>query len=284
MTMRTIGFIDYYLDNWHSANFPALIAKQGRGWQVGLAWGQADRPGGITNDAWFAKMGISQAASPQRLIDACDAIMVLAPNDPQTHAQLCALPLASGKPVFVDKTFAPDLATARQLFELADAHATPIYTTSALRYMPEFAALPAEGITNQDVLFAQTRGPGAPHNYSIHQLEMLVSIMGEGALRARASGNTACPILEYEFAGERYASITFMPGAPFEITLLLQGKPIRLESRADYWQPFIRSVLAFFESGHSPVPRKQTLSVIAMYEAIQAAMRCPDCWVSVPGV
>ena len=44
--MFKIGFIDYYLDEWHANNYPAWIKKATNGeMQVTHAWGMTDIEG-----------------------------------------------------------------------------------------------------------------------------------------------------------------------------------------------------------------------------------------------
>ena len=47
------------------------------------------------------------------------------------------MPLKSGKCVYVDKTFAPDKATAERIFEKAKKYGSPIFSSSALRFATE---------------------------------------------------------------------------------------------------------------------------------------------------
>ena len=47
-----IGFIDYYLDEWHANNYPELIKElSGGDMEVAYAYGHIDSPiGGMTTD------------------------------------------------------------------------------------------------------------------------------------------------------------------------------------------------------------------------------------------
>lgn len=56
--MKKIGFIDYYLDEWHANNYPDFIKKQSCGrYEVCCAYGKIDSPiGGMTNEEWSKKV------------------------------------------------------------------------------------------------------------------------------------------------------------------------------------------------------------------------------------
>lgn len=55
-----------------------------------------------------------------------------------------------------------------------------------------------------------------------------------------------------------------------------------LEDMGDFFPRFICNLLAFFENGKAPVPREQTLEIMALREAGAAALASPDTWVAVP--
>ena len=107
--MKKIGFIDYYLDEWHANNYPDMIKKAYPGeFEVSYAFGLIDSPkGGMTNRSWAEKNGITLCESIEELVEKRDYLIVLSPDNSEMHEELCKIPLKSGKNTFVDKTFAP---------------------------------------------------------------------------------------------------------------------------------------------------------------------------------
>jgi hypothetical protein len=83
------------------------------------------RPDGTT---FLADMLRTDAAwTSDELIDMARGLpSPFAPSTPETHLELCQAVLPFGKATYVDKTFAPDLATAREIFALADQHAAAV--------------------------------------------------------------------------------------------------------------------------------------------------------------
>ena len=69
-----IGFIDYYLDEWHANNYPRLLSEATGGkMNVTLAYGHIDSPiGGRTTDKWCADMNIPRAASIEEVCEKSD--------------------------------------------------------------------------------------------------------------------------------------------------------------------------------------------------------------------
>ena len=59
--MKTIGFIDYFLDEWHANEYPAMIRayneRHGTDYQVKYAWAEKDASSGVTTDDWCEKYG-----------------------------------------------------------------------------------------------------------------------------------------------------------------------------------------------------------------------------------
>ena len=50
---KKIGFIDYYLDEWHANQYPRMFQKWTEGFEVACAYGMIDSPhaGGLTSKA-----------------------------------------------------------------------------------------------------------------------------------------------------------------------------------------------------------------------------------------
>ena len=128
---KRIGIVDDNLDNFHARVY--LEAFRGplkeRGYTVTGAFAlQKDK-----SKAWAAKNNLDVFDHVAELDKVVDAYAVLAPSTPKTHEELCGLVFPFGKTTFVDKTFAPDVATAERLFQKADQHKAVIQSSSALR-------------------------------------------------------------------------------------------------------------------------------------------------------
>ena len=109
---KKIGFIDLYINNWHANNYPAWFrtAKRAGEFELGFAYEESPlSPDSPPIGEWCAKMGMKPAHDIETVIANSDCLCVLAPNNPEAHDRLSALPLAAGKPLYIDKTFAPDM-------------------------------------------------------------------------------------------------------------------------------------------------------------------------------
>ena len=214
--MKTIGFIDYYLDEWHANNYPRIIKERTNGeFEVRYAYAKIDSPiGGMTNKEWAEKYGIELLDSIEAVVQKSDMLIVLSPDNPEMHEELTDLPLKSGKLVYVDKTFAPDKATAIRIFENADKHGTTCFSSSALRFVTEF-----KDVKKEDIFKVYSEGPGSYDMYSIHQIEPVVMLMNCRAKRVMGLGDAKHPSMIIEFEDGRFAQIHQCLTSEFRITL-----------------------------------------------------------------
>ncbi|GIO68426.1 hypothetical protein VQ056_27375 [Paenibacillus sp. JTLBN-2024] len=278
--MKKIGFIDYYLDEWHANQYPAWIRDAtGGAMEVAFAYGMKDAGHGLSNKEWCAKNGVTPCGTIEEVVARSDYLIVLSPDNPEQHEALAELPLASGKPTYIDKTFAPDRAAALRLFERAARHRTPLYSSSALRYAAEYAEVEREGIQ-----VISSWGPGLLENYSIHQIEPIVALMGTEAKRVMYTGTAAAPALLIEFSGGRQATIQQPgPGCPFTMAVNYASGACRVvQPASDFFQSFIRDLARFFETGEAAVPPAETIAVISIIENGLIAAKQPYQWIELP--
>lgn len=258
---KRIGFVDYKLENFHANVF--LKAFRGplkdRGWIVAGATALDGEDG----RAWGKKNDVPYFDSAEALNDAVDAYMVLAPSNPELHLELCEKVFPFGKPTYVDKTFAPDLATARKIFALADEHKTPIQTTSALRYTNVQEHVKEVG--REKVKHMITWGGGSSFaEYAIHPVELLVSCMGAEAesLMRRGTGEHTQLLINFSGGRTGVANVYTHGSTPFaaSVTTDEATKMIQVESGAIFVNN-AAAVIDLFESGKPGVDRAETLAI-----------------------
>jgi len=272
-----IGFIDYFLDEWHANNYPQWIRDASGGeMEVTCAWAMMDHPrGGRTTRQWCADMGIDQAFSIQEVIDRCDALVVLSPDNCEMHEELCQLPLRSGKPTYVDKTFAPDLDTARRIFAIAEESGTPCYSTSALRFAEEY-----KGITDVKAVCAWS--PSNFEIYSIHLIEPIMMMMQGVPEKVMYLPGDKWYSLILVFADGRTATLSgFEAGSPFVMNITTGSGAKMIEVKSDFFRAFIENLVAFFRDSSHIVPHEETLRIMAVRGAGLKATQTPGEWVSV---
>ncbi len=271
-----IGFIDYYLDEWHANNYPDMIKNLGGGkFEVCCAYGMVDSPKGLTNEEWAKKYNIPLVSTIEEVIEQSDYIVVLSPNNPEMHEELCKLPLESGKRVYIDKTFAPDVASAKRIFEYAEKHNTPCYSCSALHFADEFQDIKKEELLSLQISFSDFK------THFIHQVEPAVKLMGSEVKRLMYTGHEQFPVIIVEFSGGRYAYLSVKGGKYMSKTCYKDDTAKIFEVTSPFFERFVSGMLEFFETGEIPVPHEQTLAVIAILEACRKAETEPFTWIDI---
>ena len=291
--MLKIGFADWYLDNWHCNYFPDflrdVIRERKLDAAVTHAYGMRTAPSGMTNAEWSRAHGTVECASMEELCASVDAIMVIAADDSRTHEEVSRIPLGSGKPCFVDKTFAYDRAAADRMVALAREHGTPLFSSSAQRYCQDVIDYKASHPGKP--LFVSTVGPHTLDNYAVHQLEVIEALMGPGILRLKAfapgSGEAVTQLI-LDYGDGRMASFmqTPQPWAEFNFMVTetgrgTDGKRLVSDDR-NFYRNFSSAVLDFFFTGIPPVDIRETLEIVSVIETARTARLHPDEWFDVP--
>lgn len=278
--MKKIGFIDLHLDQFHANKYPGWIEQAtGSAMKVVYAYAKRDKENGLTNAAWCKENGIELLPTIEDVVERSDYLIVLSPDNPEFHEELSQLPLQSGKPTYIDKTFAPDRETAIRMFDLAAAHGTPMYSTSALRFASEYTELDRSGIQT-----ISSWGPGEFANYSIHQIEPVVSLMGAAPKRVMFIGTTDSPALLIDFGSGRQAAVNHLgDNCPFTLGIKNEaGSFKQVTAHSNFFALFIENLVNFFETAKPAVDPAETLAVITIIEYGLKAADTPYMWVELP--
>ena len=277
--MLKIGFIDYYLDEWHANSYPKMIRDAvGDKLEVAYAYGQIASPiTGMTSRQWCEKYGAELCETIEELVEKSDVLLVLSPDNCEMHEQLCQIPLRSGKRTYIDKTFAPDLPTAQRIYALAEEFGTPCYSTSALRYAEEYVNWESAPITA-----ISSWGPNGFDRYSIHQLEPMMMLMNCPVKRVLYTGAEKWYTVNLEFTDGRFATLTgFDGGCDFMMHVATTGKAKRVVVKSNFFGAFIEQLCDFFLGGEVKVPHEETLGIMAVRGAVLKAQEVPGQWIEV---
>ena len=291
--MKSIGFIDSYLNNFH-ANLYVRLIREGaykESFDVTCAYGDVEWQG-VDAAAWCEKNGVKQLATPAEVVEASDCVIVLSPNNPERHWDLSQDVLKSGKPCYIDKTFAPDLATAQALVDLARSHGTRMFSTSALRYAPEIRDF-LNGIGEEHpARAAVVRGPNTYEEYSVHVYEPLTMLLGHGAEAMQFFGDADFMQFSLRYPDERKGAVNiFRPwgsigdqsyGHPFEASVGFDcGATSFPLTMTNVFADLVDSICAFFLCAEAPASWEDTLEVMALIDAGRKAMAAAGEWVEV---
>ena len=277
--MIKIGFIDHFLDEWHANNYPKFIAQQfGDEFKVAYAYAEKDKEGGLTTDEWCAQFGVERCNTIEEVVEKSDCIIVLSPDHPERHLDLCRIPLASGKRVYVDKTFALTKDIAKEIVAIGEENNTPFFSTSALRFSNELADVKRDGIC-----FINSRGPGRFDTYAIHQIEPIVVLMGSEVKRIMSVGS-GYETMVIEFSNGRRAVMSHYDwkGVDFEMIVNYEDGSIhKIPQMSGYFDNFINKLCTLFKTGETFADHAETVSVMGIIEAGNKALANPGVWIEV---
>lgn len=283
--MKTIGFIDYYISEWHANNYPKWIKEAnetlGTDFVVKYAWAEIDKSpvDGKTTDEWCKINNVEKCETIEELCEKSDYILILAPSNPETHLRYVEKAFRYGKNTYVDKTFAPNYETAKKIFDLAEKNGTKFFSTSALRYASELTEY-AGNVETVTVM-----GSGASVNeYVIHQTEMLVKLMGIGAKRLKSINSNDQHVITVEYNDGRIANVLFVSnyGTPTAFIPYLKGgqsKYVPIES--SFFQTLLTDILKFYQSGNLPFNINETLEVMKIRDAIIKSETISESWIEI---
>lgn len=265
--MKTIGFIDYYLSEWHANNYPAWIRKasENAGVDYRVAYAYAEKEispvDGVSTDEWCAKFGAERCDSIEELCEKSDVILILAPSDPDKHLSYAEKALPYGKTTYIDKTFAPDAATAGQIFAIAERHNTPVFTSSALRYGTEL-----DDMGKPTAIITTGGGSNAPE-YIIHQAEMVICLVKDEPIAVTARKQGAQCIFHADFAHGARATMVYAPPLPYTVCAAnADGAGKYAAINSDTFGGLLADIIRFYETGKPSFEREQTMQVMRLRE------------------
>ena len=283
--MKKIGFIDFYINEWHADNYPAWIKEVGERlgleFEVAYAWAELSESPitHVTTEKWCADHGIAQCATMEEVCEKSDVLVVLSPDNSENHLRYAQTVLRYGKPTYIDKTFTPNLADGKEIFRLAEAYGTPVCSSSALRFASELEDVKG------DVKAIATLGCGFSfETYAVHQVEMIVRCLGVGASRLMALQNGALKTLLIDYPDGRRGLYNQVIGgaAPFTVSLDRGGQTADYRPvNSDFFKSMIASMLHFFQTSEPMAPKEETLEVMAILEAGSKAMNAVGEWIAI---
>lgn len=262
--MKTVGFIDYYLDEWHANNYPAWIKEAventGSELRLAYAWAEKNAENGLSTKEWCEKFGVTECGTLEEICKKSDFLIILSPSNPEKHLEYAKEVLKYGKRTYIDKTFAPSYKEAKEIFDIAERYNTEIFSSSALRYSSELS-----NIKNAKNLVI-TGGGRSVQEYIVHQVEQLTVLFGVGAQSVRAEEQGEQKLFSVKYSDGKKATLIFAPALPF--SLCYDGDvsgycPIT----SAFFSGLIADIVGFFETGSCNPTKEQTLEIMKIREA-----------------
>ena len=266
---KRIGFVDYNLDNFHANTYLKAIRQtlKDRGYTVTGCHALEEAEG----KDWARKNDVPYFSTPLELNEHVDFYCILAPSNPETHLNLARLVVPFGKTTYVDKTFAPDLKTAHEIFELADQHHTKIQTSSALRYTDVQRAVAEAGKDNLKHITAWGGGSSLAE-YAIHPVEMVISCLGPNAISLLRRGTEKFSQLLINFTNDRTATVNvYTEGStPFAASITTAKKTQYVPvNTSTLFTNMAAGILDFFDRSEPLIDRAESLMIRRILDVAQ---------------
>lgn len=223
-------------------------------------------------------MGVEIVDSIDELLARVDVVL-LETNDGRRHLEQALEVFEAGKPVFVDKPVAASLAEAVAIYEAAERHGVPVFSSSSLRYMKNAQAV--RGGEIGDVLGAHAYSPAVLEEthpdlywYGIHGVETLFTAMGPGCETVRRVYTDSTEVVVGTWTGGRIGTFRGLRGGETGYGGRAFGaEGIRRLGPYEGYRPLVRQIATFFRTGEAPVRRRETLEIYAFMSAAHESER-----------
>jgi predicted dehydrogenase len=204
------------------------------------------------------------------LIGAVNGILILDDtNGGARHADLATPFLQAGMPVFVDKPMTTDYADAVHLFDLAEEHNAPLFSSSALRFPVEIDhdAIAALGKISSIVSI----GPGEWFYYGVHAVEVVGAVTDDQPETVHRFAMAEKDIAVVTYESGLASVIMTLRDAGYLFKVAVYGENGSHTFSVDDGMGFYTNEMAAFvemiRTRTPPVTREQTLDVLAILHA-----------------
>lgn len=222
------------------------------------------------------KWGVEIVDSIEELCRRSDAVLLMS-VDGRRHLNQVQPVFAARKRVFIDKPFAASLRDAREIVRLARAAGVPFFSSSSLRFVPEFQALRKNGQVGE-LLGVTTWGPlkFEPHHpdlfwYGIHGVEALYALMGPGCESVTRVRGSSGDVITGRWKDGRIGIYRGLKeGAqPYGVTAYGSKAAMTAQPANTDYRGLLVEIVRFFQTGIPPVEPEETLEIIAFMEAAE---------------
>jgi hypothetical protein len=235
-----------------------------------------DRVEGFTEQ--LRGLDVAIVDSIPALLEQVDVVL-LESVDGRVHFEQAVPVILAGKPLFIDKPVACSLVDAIAIYDLAERHRVPVFSSSALRFNPAVDGLARDPALGR-IVGAVTWGPcvfqpGVPDlfYYGIHGVEMLYRLLGPGCESVVRIGADDTDVITGRWSDGRLGSYRGIRTHHAEFGAVAFGttgiRPADPPGRG--YREICDQIARFFDRGTPPVSAAETIEIIAFLEAAEAS-------------
>lgn len=220
------------------------------------------------------EMGVEITASVDRLLEKTDVIL-LETNDGRRHLEQALPVLKAGKRMFIDKPMAASLADAMAIFDSAKHYGVPIFSSSALRYIQGMDEIKSGTVGK--VLGAEAFSPAPLEEthpglfwYGIHGVEALFTAMGTGCKSVSGTFTPGTDVVVGKWEDGRIGTFRGIREGKRGYGGHVFGETdIKILGSYNGYEPLLKDVIKYFQTGTVPVQPEETLEILAFMEAAE---------------
>lgn len=236
-----------------------------------------DRVAGYTND--LKGMGIEIVDSVDTLLTKVDAVL-LESVDGRKHLEQVLPIFRAGKPVFIDKPLAGNLANALAIDLLAKKYKGKWFSSSSLRFSAGTIRWREDPALKGQVKGAASWGPcslEATHTdlywYGVHGVETLYTAMGTGCKSVTRIHTDGTDFVAGTWADGRIGTFRGIRDGKADYGLVVFGsKSVEVGGKYDGYAPLVMRILDFFAGGKAPVAPEETIEMFTFMEAADVSL------------
>jgi len=223
--------------------------------------------------AQVKEMGVEIVPDIDTLLGKVDAIL-LETNDGREHLWQAEKVFKSGKPCFIDKPLAHNLADSMKIVALAKKHKATFFTSSAIRYVKAVQKVWAEKreIRGMDCWTCFNYEP--THDkwywYGVHAVDPLFAVMGRGCETVTSFSGADGEIAVGRWKDGRFGVArglsTSKKGAPYGGVIFTTTGSVDMGTYEGYGEE-LSLILKMFKTGEVPVDPEESLEALAFLTA-----------------
>ncbi len=233
------------------------------------------------------KHGLEIVDSIEELCEKVDGIL-LESVDGRPHLKQAKLVIAAGKPLFVDKPVADDLADVIEIFRLARENNVPCWSSSAARFGEGIVGARNNEEIGQivgcDVFGSSSWAEHHPslYLYGIHAVEPLFTVMGTGCETVRRIKMDRVDMVVGVWKGGRIGTFRDLRGGKTDFKTIIYGKKSMATANPSGYSPLLEQIVKFFKTGKPPVPAEETIEIFAFMSAADESEAQGGAAISIP--
>ncbi len=231
--------------------------------------------------AELQKYGVEMKDSIPELLKDVDCVL-LETNDGRPHYEQALEVFKAGKPVFIDKPIAHDLADIVRIADAAKKYNAKWFSASSLRFAENIAAARAGELGK--IRSATTAAPHTPQPthtdyywYAIHAAEPLFGILGAGCEKVQCIAGETEDLLIGTWKDGRLGIMhalerNKLKGAGYG-GMIFSEKGLTLVGDNPGYQPLVEAIVTFFKTGVAPMPPEESVALYALMSAAELSRR-----------